>query len=281
MPPQPAEQRALAERLLALHAGPAILVIASAWDAASARVFEVSGAQAIGSSSAGIANAIGYPDGERIPLLELLAANRRIVETVSIPVSTDLEKGFGPSVDAVAASCRGVLEAGAVGVNLEDSIDDSAAPLVDAQLHAEKIRAVRAMSDAYGVHLVINARTDGYLLGVGKDQSRLEDAVRRANLYREAGADCLFVPGVADAETIRTLAREIDGPLNILASAGCPSVSELQGLGVARLSQGSGPARAALALTSRIAEELLGPGTYEAIQRHTIPYEQANKIFER
>ena len=276
-----AAQAVKAQRLLQLHLGPQLLVICNAWDAGSARVFEAAGAKAIASTSAGVANAQGYPDGEKIPLTEMLAVVRRMVETVELPVSADMEMGFGAGIAAVVATCRGVLDAGAVGVNLEDATGDPAHPLVDPILQSEKLRAIRAMAESYGVHLVINARTDGYWLKLGDEESRLADTISRANLYREAGADCLFVPGATASETIRTLVGEINGPLNILASPGCPNVAELQDLGVARMSQGSGPARAALATTRRIADELLRAGSYSSFHQGNIPYAEANRLFER
>lgn len=279
-----ATQKTKAQRLLDLHHGPRILVICNAWDAGTARIFEAAGAAAIASTSAGVANAQGYPDGERMPRDAMLAVVRRIAETISVPLSADMETGYsngGSDIAAVVATCRGVLEAGAVGVNLEDTATDPANPLVDAQLQVEKLRAVRAMADAYGVHLLINARTDGYWLKLGDEKTRLAETVRRMNLYREAGADCVFVPGAVAPATLQTLLKESPGPLNVLATPGCPTVAELQGLGVARMSQGSGPARAALAVTRRVAEELFQHGSYRSFHEGNISYADANSLFER
>jgi 2-methylisocitrate lyase-like PEP mutase family enzyme len=273
-----------AQRLLALHQGPKTLIIANAWDAGSARMYEAAGAQAIASTSAGIANAQGYPDGEHIPRAAMLAIVQRMVETVALPVSADMETGYsngGRDIDSVVATCRGVLDAGAVGVNLEDTSSDPEHPLVDAELQVKKLRAVRAMADTYGVHLVINARIDSYWLNLGDEKTRLAETARRAAVYREAGADCVFVPGMVDAAAIRTLLAASPGPLNILAMPGCPDIAGLEALGVTRLSQGSGPARAALALTRRIAEELFQHGTYEGFQKGNLPYAEVNNLFKR
>jgi len=274
-------QRERAEAFRRLHEGPGVLVVGSVWDAGSAVVFERAGFAAIATSSAGIAFSLGYPDGEQIPRDEMLAAIARVVRATPLPVSADIESGYGRTPDEVSEMCRGVLKAGAIGVNLEDATDDPANPLFDATLQAEKLRAVRAMADAFGVHLVINARTDVYLGRVGEESIRFAETARRVNLYRAAGADCLFVPGVADRDTIGRLVGALEGPLNVLATKGTPPIAELAALGVRRVSQGSGPARAALATTRRVARELKDHGTYAAYVDGTIDYADANRLFTR
>jgi 2-methylisocitrate lyase-like PEP mutase family enzyme len=273
-------QRAKAERLLALHAGPEVLVVGSAWDPASAIIFEREGFSAIATSSAGIAFSLGYPDGQRIPRDEMLSAVARIARVSRLPVSADIEAGYGATPREVAETCRGVLAAGAVGVNLEDSTDDAEAPLVAPEVQAEKIRAIRTIATRFGVPLVINARTDLLWLKLGDEATRLDDTVHRLDAYRDAGADCLFVPGAVERDTIAELARRVRGPLNILATAGTPPLAELAALGVRRVSQGSGPARAALAVTRRVARELQTRGTYAAYTTETISYGDANALFE-
>lgn len=270
-------QRERAERLRRLHEDGDILVVGSAWDPGSAVIFESMGFPAIATSSAGIANSLGYPDGERLPLEEMLAAVARIVRAVSVPVSADMESGFGTTPEVVAQTCQRLLETGAVGVNLEDATPDGA--LEDPLRQVEKIRAVREMAQNYGVPLVINARTDRYWLRLGEDETRFKDSVARATLYRQAGADCVFVPGLTDAGIIGRLVAEIPAPLNILASAGAPSVAELAALGVRRVSQGSGPARAALSGTLRAASELKKHGTYSAYTESAVDYARANRLF--
>lgn len=273
-------QRRKAEAFRALHAGPEVLVLGSVWDVASAVIFERAGFRALGTSSAGIAYARGYPDGEVIARGEMLESVAEIAARVSIPVSADMETGYGRTPEDVAESCRLVLEAGAIGVNIEDTTGDPERPLVDLALQCEKIRAVRRMADDFGVPLVINARTDGFWLKLWDDATRLTESIARCNAYRESGADCLFVPGAVDAQTVGVLARGIRGPLNILASPGCPSVAALAALGVRRVSEGSGPARAALRLAQGIAEELLREGTYRGYHDAAIPYAEANAIFQ-
>lgn len=270
-----------ARRFRAWHLGPELLVIANAWDAASARVFETAGIRAVGTGSAGIAFSHGHPDDERIPRDVMLAAIGEIVRAVDVPVTADILGGMGDSIDAVVETVQAVIALGAVGVNLEDGGDVGGPHLVDVGYQTEKIRAVCAAVDASGVPIVVNARTDPYWLRLGDAPARLRTSIERANRYREAGAHCLFVPGVVAPETLATLVREIDGPLNVLASPGCPPVAALQALGVRRVSEGSGPMRASLMLARRVARELLDHGTYASFHADAIAYDEANALFRR
>jgi 2-methylisocitrate lyase-like PEP mutase family enzyme len=266
-------RRARAIRFRELHRGPRILVLPNAWDAASARIFEEAGVQAIGTTSAGIAASYGYADGEGISRAEMLDVVRRIAAAVKLPVTADMVAGFGDVQETVNA----VIAAGAIGMNVEDAT--ATGVLVDLDAQTEKIGTIRRASEAAGISLVINARTDVYLLQIGDAAGRFDHAVRRANAYRQAGADCLFVPGVRDAETISRLVTAIEGPINILAVPGAPPIHELEKLGVRRVSVGSGPMRATLALTARIARELRNAGTYSAFA-DALPYADMNRLFE-
>lgn len=256
-----------------------LFILANAWDAASARVFEAAGCVAVGTSSAGVAFSLGCRDGERVSREEMLAAVARIARAVEVPVSADMESGYGDTLEAVAETVQAVIQAGAVGINLEDAAFDGR--LFDLPLQVEKIRAARRAADASGVPFVINARTDVFWHKLGEPRERLPLAIARATAYRQAGADCLFVPGAVELETIRTLVKEIPGPLNVLASPGCPPIAALAEAGVRRVSLGSGPMRAAMGLARRIAEELFGEGTYQALHQGAIPYLEANALFER
>jgi 2-methylisocitrate lyase-like PEP mutase family enzyme len=269
-----------AARFRALHHGPEILLLCNVWDAASARVVEEAGFPALATTSAGVSWSLGFADGEHAPFEEVLAAVRRIVRAAGVPVSADIEAGFGDTPKETAMSCLAVLEAGAVGVNLEDGTAGRDR-LIPIALHCEKIQAAKEAAAGAGGDLVVNARTDGFLDAIGDPQDRFEEAVRRSNAYREAGADCLFVPGVADEATIGRLVAAIGGPVNILAGPGTPPVATLARLGVARVSLGSGPMRATLGLLRRIARELLESGTCRAIQDEGIPYAEANRLFTR
>jgi 2-methylisocitrate lyase-like PEP mutase family enzyme len=271
-------QRDKAVAFRQMHAGPRILVLPNAWDVASARIFEEAGFTAVATTSAGVAAALGYPDGEQVSREEMAAVVRRIAERVAVPVSADMEAGYGVQLADLAQTVRAVLAAGAVGMNLEDGTSDKEHPLTDIPIQIERIQAVRQEAAARGVPLVLNARTDVYLLAVGPEGERFAHGVQRANAYRKAGADCLFVPGVRDAATIAALVRALDGPLNVLAGPGTPPVPELERLGVARVSVGSGPMRAALTLTRRIAEALRGPGTYDLFNRDTLTHAEVNRL---
>ena len=272
------EQAEKALGLLRLHEGAAILVLPNVWDVASARLVEQAGFKAIATSSAAIANSLGYPDGERISRAEMLAVVNRIAGKVALPVTADLEAGYGNEPEAMTETAKAMIEAGAVGLNLEDGTNDAASPLVETELQVNKVRRIRETASSLGIHVVINARTDVYLAQVGEPASRFEHAVSRANAYRKAGADCLFVPGVYDAEIIGRLVKSIDGPVNVLAGPATPPIAELERLGVRRVSFGSWPARAALGLFLRFARELVEKGTFTTLDGWAIPYAELNEL---
>lgn len=259
-------QAAKAQAFLAMHRGPKILVLTNAWDVASARILEDAGVAAIATTSAGVAFTLGYPDGQKISRQEMLACVARIAGRVKVPVTADVESGYGDRPEDAAITTEGVIEAGGVGMNLEDGTHDAQRPLADLQLQCEKIAAVREVSRRRGVHVVLNARADVYLAQVGAPEKRYEEAVRRLAAYRDAGADCLFAPGVRDRGTIARLVGDLKYPVNILAGPGSPSIAELQEIGVARVSVGSGAMRATLGLLRRIVRELQGPGTYASLE---------------
>lgn len=253
-----------------LHQGPHILVLPNAWDVASARIFEEARFPAAGTSSAGVANMLGYADGEKTPGAEMIAFVARIAKALRIPVTADVEAGYGDPVGTAQALADG----GLAGMNLEDTLGHDPGSLVELRTQTRVIAQIRARTD-----LVINARCDIYLAGIGDAATRFERTVERLNAYRKAGADCLFAPGVRDAETIGRLAHAVDGPLNVLVGPGMPPAAELERLGVRRVSVGSGPMRAAMGLTQRIAKELRDEGTYSWLEG-TMSYVEANRLFE-
>lgn len=265
-----------AEALRRLHGGQRVLVLANAWDVASARLIEAAGFPAIATSSAGVAFALGYPDGQRISRAEMLDMVRRIARAVKVPVTADVEAGYGTTAQAAAETARGVAAAGAVGMNLEDAGEDGR--LLPLELQVERVRAARAAGDAAGVPLVINARTDAFAAEHIADSQRPEEAVRRANAYLRAGADCAFVPFVTDREVIARLAREIQGPLNVLGTPGTPPIAELERLGVRRVSIGGGLARAAYGRARQVAIEVKEKGTFEALREGTISYAEMQRL---
>jgi 2-methylisocitrate lyase-like PEP mutase family enzyme len=255
------------------------LVLPNAWDAASARVIELAGAPAIASTSAGVSWALGRTDGQKLDREDMIEAISRMVQAVTVPVTADIEGGYGSgSISDVAETVRAVMGVGAVGINLEDSPGSNGQVLLSPERQAERIHAARAAARSAGVDLVINARTDVYLLEAAPPEARFDETVRRAKVYRAAGADCLFVPGVIDADTIGALVRAIDGPLNIMAGPGAPNTKQLGQLGVARVSVGPAITLAALAITQRAARELLERGTYGGLG-DAMPFGEANGMF--
>src|SRR5256886_12349519 len=268
-----------AERFRALHTGPRMLVLPNGGDAGGARVVEEGGFPAIATSSGGVAWALGYADGERISRGEMLAVVRRIAQGVRVPVTADVEAGYGATAEAAAETARGVIAAGAIGLNLEDATDEGS--LLDLTLQVERVRAVREAGAAARVPLVVNARTDAFEVKHWSPAERFTAAVRRANAYRAAGADCVFVPHVSDAETIRRLAREIAGPLNVIAGPPAPPLGELEALGVRRASLGPRIVQATLGLIRRITAELHKRGTYEALADLVIPFAEIQRLIDR
>jgi 2-methylisocitrate lyase-like PEP mutase family enzyme len=269
-------QNEKAELFRTLHHGPEILVLPNAWDCASARIFERAGFPAIATTSAGIAFSLGYTDGECIPPDLMLTTVARICAAVPLPVSADLESGYGD----VTKTTAGLVAAGAVGLNFED-VDHELRALVPILAQVEKIAMIRRIATGLGVNVVINARTDVFLAEIGEPSTRFERACERLQAYIGAGADCVFLPGLSDENTIRRVVETLKFPLNILAGGNLPTIPRLHELGVARVSVGSGIMRATLGLTRRIAQELKQSGTYTAMLAGTMPFAEANALFEK
>ena len=249
---------AQALRFHSLHDASRPLALANAWDVASALIAEAAGAQAVATTSAGVAWSLGMPDGDCLGREEALAVITRITAAVSVPVTADIESGFAATTADVAATVEGLLAAGAVGINIEDGtcgVDELAA----------RIAVTRTVADRAGVRLFVNARTDVFLRGIGAPAQRVAESLNRAARYLDAGADGIFVPGVADAATIAELTSGIGAPVNVMAGPGSLSVAELSRVGVARVSLGSSVAQAAYALVHRATKELLASGTYESV----------------
>ena len=272
-PPRTSELRGKAETLRRLHVEGPMLILPNAWDAGSARIFVAAGFPVLATTSAGIAFSLGYPDGEQISREEMLAAVSRISRRVSVPLTADMEAGFGRTPEAVAETVGHVLAAGAVGMNMEDRIGEE--PLLEFSLAVERVRAVRAAATRAGVPLVLNARTDAFSLKMGG----FDEAVRRGNAFREAGADSIFVPFVGDRGTIERLVHQIKAPLNILGAPNAPSLKELGDLGVRRVTFGSAPMRATLGLVRRMAKEWREKGTYGTLDAYGIPFAELQQFF--
>lgn len=267
-------QKAKAELFRSLHAGPEILVLPNAWDAISARIVEAEGFPAVATSSAGVAAVLGYPDGQQIPRSEMLFLLGKITRAVIVPVTADVEAGYDDPVN----TALDVISSGAVGMNLEDMANHELIPL---EQQLVSIRAIKEAADSAGVPLVLNARTDIFLARHGDPATRFDRAVERLNLFHDAGADCLFAPGVTDAETIGRLVAALKGPLNVLAMAGTPSIPELKRLGVRRVSVGSGTSRLSLGALQRFARRIRDEGTFAALGTDAVSYQDVQKLLTR
>lgn len=246
-----------------LHLSGNTFIMANAWNPGSAVLLEEAGFSAIGTTSAGIAFSRAVPDyvGD-ISLDTALEETSSIVRSVGIPVSMDAENGYGHSADAVAANMAKIVATGVAGASIEDHCGDEGKPLYDIELGAERIQAAREGTGDLGYPFTLTARAECYLTG---HADPFNESVRRLNRYREAGADCLFVPGISDIDTIRAMVREVDGPLNVVMGlSGKPiSVAELRDAGVARISIGGSLARATFGLVRAAAREMLEQGTFE------------------
>jgi 2-methylisocitrate lyase-like PEP mutase family enzyme len=272
-------QKEKAEMFLKFHHDKEMLVLLNSWDTGSSKLIEACGYKAIATTSMGIAASLGYPDSQVIQLSEMIEAITGIVNGVHVPVTVDIEAGYGNNLNEIIDSVKKIIATGIVGINIEDSIDLSPV-LVDEMEFCERISAIRALSDSLGFHLVINARTDSFYTSSGSQQEKLSESIRRGNKYREAGADCIFIQPVWEKETISTLVKEINAPVNILSNPGIgaglpPSVQELQDLGVARLSLGSSLMKATLALIKKVADELSEKGTYNILLDSLTPLPDA------
>lgn len=261
-----------------LHHGPDILVLPNAWDCVSARLFEQAGFPAIATTSGGVAAALGHPDGQHLSAREMLEAVGRMAASVSVPVTADLEAGYGKTPAEIAETIRRAIALGVVGANLEDGRGPNQ-PLTDIALQTDIIRAVRGAASASGIPLVLNARVDVFLHGVGDAADRFQQAVTRAVAYREAGADCVFPIGLKDRETIARFVREVRCPVNIMAGPGAPAIAELASLGVRRVTFGSGLMRATLPFVQRLATELRASGHSNLLDQTEFTHAVVNGLF--
>ena len=273
--------RTAAEALRALHVPGRPLLLVNAWDAASAVVIARCGAPAIATTSAGAANALGYPDGQAISRDEMLASVARIAAVVDLPVTADMEAGYGDDAEDAAATARGVIAAGAVGLNLEDTAEEGDDPLLPIDRFVAKIAAIRAVASETGVPLVLNARTDVFIEQVGDPATRLE---RRSNAGAPTSRRAPTASSSRPSSTRRRSTRSSPGsaaPSACSPSPGSPTPAELAAIGVARISVGSGPYRAALALTEQIAKDAYGAGSLDALTRSQISFAGAQALFDR
>jgi len=256
-------------------------LLPNAWDAASARVFEQAGFLAIGTTSGGIATARGLPDGEHIGRQGMVRELITIVNAVRVPLSADIEAGYGDAPDDVAETVQAVLDAGAVGINLEDRAHQaSAAPVYVVEDQAARIRAARAAAEHRRIPLVINARTDTFLLGLGESvEERVEMTVERGRAYLAAGADLVFVPGLVDPDVVRRVAQAVNGPLSLMALPGAPPAEALFNAGASRVSLGNVAMLATLGALREMAADVLRTGTWSSMERTFFGFAEADALF--
>jgi len=252
-----------------LHAE-GLLILPNAWDAGSARLIESVGAKALATTSAGVAWSHGYADGNQLPVRLLLATVNEIARLIRVPLSVDLEGGYSDDPAAVGETVAAVIEAGAVGINIEDGPGDP--DLLRAKIEQAKNAGVRR-----GVRLFVNARTDVYLRGVPTER-RVEETLARAELYRTAGADGIFVPGLVDAAEIRAIVEASRVPLNVMALPKLPPAAELEALGVRRLSAGAGIAEVLFAKTASLAAAFLRTADSRALTKGAMSYPEINAL---
>lgn len=271
-------QRDKAKRLLDLHHQQSLLVLPNIWDPLGARLLQDSGYPAAATASAAVAYSQGFDDGENIPFQRMLEIIGSIASAVDIPVTADVESGYAETPDDVAENIRQVLKAGAVGINFEDSMKDSGTLRpVDSQ--CRRIAAIRSMADQEGIPLVINARVDVYVNHSGPANAEsLAETVTRAQAYLEAGADCIYPILLGDLDSLKSLAHQINAPINVLATATLPPMSELLAAGVKRLSLGPGLLKATLACMRNIVTELKATGSYASFTRNAMPSSEIRRI---
>lgn len=260
-----------------LHHGNKILILPNAWDVASARVFENEGFPAVATSSAGLMVSLGYPDGEAIDRDEFVSAIRRIGRVLSVPLSVDIVAGFGKTTKEVLTTVRAVLKAGGVGINIED-FAHATKKLYPIEKQVENVKAIRRLDNTLGIPLVINARTDALRFGIGDEEAKFQETVRRAIAYRDAGADCVYPMGLTQADPIGRFVKELGFPTNVMVRKGLPTVSELERLGVARVSFGPSASYATMGLLSRASKEVLERGTYQNLVDGAISFDELNSL---
>ena len=260
-----------------LHHGKRILILPNAWDVPSARIFENEGFPAVATSSAGLMVSLGYPDGEVMSRDEFVTAVGRIARVISAPLSVDIVAGFGKTSKEVLTTVKAVLKAGGIGINIEDFIH-ATKKLYPVERQVENVKAIRKLGDTMGIPLVINARTDAMRFGQGDEEAKFREAVSRAAAYRDAGADCVYPMGLIEAASIRRFVKDVDFPINVMVRKGLPSVNELEGLGVARVSFGPSASYAAMGLLKRAAREVKERGTYQNLVEDAIGFDELNSL---
>lgn len=270
------KQKEQAKLFNKLHRSNEMLVIPNAWSAGSALVFEKQGFKAIATTSAGIAYSLGYPDGEDISLDELCLVVKQITKRISIPLSVDFERGYGNSIEEIKDNVKHVILAGAVGINIEDGLaDGTLANLAD---QIQIIEAVSQLKNELNIPFVINARTCAYWLNVADEVNKMAIAIKRGNAFAKAGADCIFIPGPLNQETLSKLVKEINAPLNMIANPVFNDFDAMEKIGVKRLTMGSGAVRSVFNHLINIGQNYK-EGKLDLMIDQPFSYAEANKFF--
>jgi 2-methylisocitrate lyase-like PEP mutase family enzyme len=275
--PSTGSQAAKAEEFRRLHDRIEPLILPNAWDVPSARVFEDEGFHAVATSSAGMMVSLGYPDGEEIPRAEFLSAVKRTARVLSVPLSVDVVSGFGGSPDAVVKTVKAVLAAGGVGINIEDFVH-SAKKLLPLEKQTARLKALVRLRDSQNVRFVINARTDALRFADGEEGMKMAEAIKRAETYRDLGADCVYPMGLVDAPSISRFVKAVNYPTNVMVRKGLPPIPDLKRLGVTRVSFGPSASYAAMGLLKRASKEILGSGTYSSLTEGAISFDELNSL---
>ena len=271
-------QSGKAKKFLSLHKSDTLLLLPNIWDPIGARILESKGFPAVATASAAISASLGYKDGEKIKYSTHLEIIKRIAKSVDIPVTADIESGYTSNLNQLKENINLLLDAGAVGINLEDNIGmEGNLRNIDEQ--SERILAVREAAEKRGIHLVINARTDVFLTKENKPKDELiSEVIKRAEAYLKAGGDCFYPVGVLDLETVKTLRREIKSPINILGSAKSVPLKTLQEIGINRVSFGPFIFRSLLKKFSNIVDEIYESGSYDSFGKNTFSFDEVQKF---
>jgi 2-methylisocitrate lyase-like PEP mutase family enzyme len=269
------KQQKKAENFLALHNQDKLLVLPNIWNPIGARILEAKGFPAAATASAAISSSLGYMDGEKIKLSSHLYIIERIVKSVDIPVTADIESGYASDIKSLRNSINKVIDTGVAGINLEDSMEEEGS-IRNIEEQCERISTVREVAEERGLHLVINARIDCFLSNMNKTKDEIiDEAVKRADAYIKAGADCVYPIGVLDLETITTLRKEIISPINILGSHRTIPLKTMRDIGINRVTFGPFLFRSALKKFVNIIEALGNLGSYESFSDDTYSYADA------
>jgi 2-methylisocitrate lyase-like PEP mutase family enzyme len=268
-------QAKMAEWFLARHRAPPALLLPNVWDAMSARLFVAAGFDTLATTSGGVAWALGYPDGEQAPWSEIVSATARIARSAQVPVTADIESGYGTTSADVGARVAEIIQTGVVGINLEDGLHGSMRTIDEA---AARLRAAREAARHEDVEIVLNARCDVFHLQHGEESTRFAATVERCKAYLGAGADCVYPFGLRDPKTIAAFVEAIDAPVNITGRAGMPNAAALESIGVARITIASAPTLVTMSAIQRLATELHATGSFEMLSA-ALRHRDAQELF--